>query len=76
MQCDGPEDCEAAQHCVFNVTQLGNLVSCADEDSFVVCDATPQIVCHDDEDCPSDCQYCVAPEDAANSPVSFCRVVP
>lgn len=76
LQCDGPEDCEAGQHCVLNETQLGNLGSCADEDSFVACDATPQIVCHDDEDCPSGCQYCVAPKDSANSPVSFCRVVP
>ncbi|MBV1860822.1 MAG: hypothetical protein KUG77_20575 [Nannocystaceae bacterium] len=76
LDCDGPEDCEAGQHCVLNETQLGNLGSCADEDSFVVCDATPQIVCHDDEDCPSSCQYCVAPKESANSPVSFCRAVP
>ncbi len=74
LRCDGPEDCEAGQHCVFNVTQLGNMVGCADEDTFVVCDATPQIVCHDDQDCPSGCQYCVASEDPT-APVSFCRVM-
>lgn len=75
LRCDGPEDCEAEQHCVFNVTQLGNMVSCADEDSFVVCDATPQIVCHDDQDCPSGCEHCV-PSDDTTIDISFCRVVP
>lgn len=75
LRCDGPEDCEEGQHCVFSVTQLGNMVSCADEDTFVVCDATPQIVCHDDVDCPSGCEHCV-PSDDTTVEISFCRVVP
>lgn len=51
LRCNGPEDCPVGQHCCEDVTE--------DTLCAVACNASQNVICGVNEDCPMEKPYCV-----------------